>query len=97
MNGIVKVQFIGEPAIDEGGPCKEFFFLVHKHMKQSSSLFTEPPNNRGFVHNAMALQREEYLHYGIILALSVLQGSLGPVMFAAPIVWQTRFSLSVRQ
>ena len=34
----------------------------------------------------MALQREEYLHYGIISALSVLQGSPGPVMFAAPIV-----------
>lgn len=66
-------------------------------MQQSSSLFTGPPNNRRFVHNAMALQREEYLQYGIILALSVLQGSLGPVMFAAPIVWQTKFSLSVRQ
>ena len=34
----------------------------------------------------MALQREEYLHYGIISALSVLQGSPGPVMFAAPVV-----------
>ena len=33
----------------------------------------------------MALQREEYLHYGIISALSVLQGSPGPVMFAAPV------------
>ena len=35
LNGIVTVQFIGEPAVDEGGPRKEFFFLVHKHMQQS--------------------------------------------------------------
>lgn len=53
-------------------------------MQQSSSLITGPSSNLRFVHNAMALQREEYLHYGIISALSVLQGSPGPVMFAAP-------------
>ena len=55
-------------------------------MQQSSSLFTGPPRNRRFVRKVMALQREEYLHYGIISALSVLRGSPGPVMFAAPIV-----------
>ena len=41
LNGIVTVQFIGEPAVDEGGPRKELFFLVHKHMQQLSSLFTQ--------------------------------------------------------
>ena len=46
LNGIVTVQFIGEPAVDEGGPRKEFFFLVYKHMQQSSSLFTGPPTSR---------------------------------------------------
>ena len=34
----------------------------------------------------MALPREDYLHCGIISALSVLQGSHGLVMFAALIV-----------
>ena len=86
LNGIVTVQFIGEPAVDEGGPRKEFFFLVHKHMQQLSSLFTGPPTSRRFVHNMIALQREEYLHYGVISALSLYQGSPGPAMFAAPIV-----------
>lgn len=62
------------------------FFLVHKHMQQSSSLFTGSPSNRRFVRNVMALQREVYLRYGIISSPSVLQGSPGPVMFAAPIV-----------
>ena len=62
------------------------FLLVHKQMQQSSSLITGPSSNHRFVHNAMALQSVEYLHYGIISALSVLQGSPGPVMFAAPSV-----------
>lgn len=34
LSGLVTVQFIGEPAVDEGGPRKEFFYLVHKHMQQ---------------------------------------------------------------
>eukprot|EP00794_Sanderia_malayensis_P008464 gene8464-9371_t len=38
-NGMVRVQFIGEPAVDEGGPRKELFFLIHRHM-QISCLFT---------------------------------------------------------
>ena len=52
-------------------------------MQQSSSLFTGSPAP---VHNMIALQREEYLHYGVTSALSVYQGSLGPAMFAAPVV-----------
>ena len=55
-------------------------------MQQSSSLFTGSPAPVRFVHNMIALQREEYLHYGVTSALSVYQGSLGPAMFAAPVV-----------
>ena len=55
-------------------------------MQQLSSLFTGPPISRRFVHNMIALQRDEYLHYGIISAPSLFQGSPGPAMFAAPIV-----------
>ena len=34
----------------------------------------------------IVLQREEYLHYSVISALSVYQGSPGHAMLAAPIV-----------
>jgi len=33
--GAVNVQFIGEPAVDEGGPRKELFYLIHRHMQTS--------------------------------------------------------------
>ena len=54
LNGIVTVLFMREPAVDEGGPRKEFFFLIHKYMQQLSSLFTGPPVTRRFVHNMIA-------------------------------------------
>ena len=84
-SGTVNVHFIGEPAVDEGGPRKELFFLFHRHM-QTSSLFTGQATNRSFAHNVMALQKEEYYYYGIISALSILQGSPGPVIFSSPVV-----------
>ena len=72
LNGLVTVQFIGESAVDEGGLRKEFFYLIHKHMQQVSSLFGGPPRCRRFTHNVVALHREEYNIYGIISALSLL-------------------------
>ena len=50
LTGLVTVQFIGEPAIGERGPWKEFFYLIHKHMQQVSSLFEGPPRCWRFTH-----------------------------------------------
>ena len=32
LNKLIKVQFVGEPAVDEGGPRNEFFSLLHKEI-----------------------------------------------------------------
>ncbi|KAK3701595.1 hypothetical protein QZH41_007413 [Actinostola sp. cb2023] len=53
-------------------------------MMQTSSLFTGETYCRSFAHNVIALQKEEYYFYGVISALSVLQGSPGPTIFFAP-------------
>jgi hypothetical protein len=82
---MVNVHFIGEPAVDQGGPRKEYFFLVHKHM-QTSCLFNGPPKRRTFAHNIIALHNEEYYNYGMVSAFSILQGSPGPTMFASSVV-----------
>ena len=55
-------------------------------MQQVSGLFEGSSRSRSFTHNVMALQRDEYVIYGIISALSLLQGSPGPTMFSVPIV-----------
>ena len=71
--------------MDEGGPRKELFYLIHRHT-QTSGLFTGEPNNRSFTHNIMALQREKFYYYGFLSTLSIVQGSPGPTMFCTPVV-----------
>ncbi len=31
----LKVQFVGEPAVDHDGPSREFFSLINQHMQRS--------------------------------------------------------------
>lgn len=38
MNKLIKVQFVGEPAVDQGGPRNEFSPLLHKEISSSSLL-----------------------------------------------------------
>ena len=60
INKLIKVQFIGEPAVDEGGPRNEYFSLLHREMA-SSSLFVGEPGSKCFNHNIIALEQKEYL------------------------------------
>lgn len=71
LNKIIKVQFIGEPAVDEGGPRNEFFSLLHREMA-SSSLFFGEPGSKCFNHNVIALEQNEYLFYGQLCSLGIL-------------------------
>ena len=32
LNNIIKVQFVGEPAVDQGGSRNEFFSLLHREV-----------------------------------------------------------------
>ena len=52
----IRVRFIGEPAIDEGGPRREFFMLLMGAVGNSSSLLDGPPNRRVIRHNTSAFQ-----------------------------------------
>ena len=35
----LKVTFIGEPAVDAGGPLREYFHLLLRELAENSSLF----------------------------------------------------------
>ena len=59
LNKLIKVQFIGEPAVDEGGQRNEFFSLLHREVA-SSSLFFGEPSSKCFNHNVIALEQKEY-------------------------------------
>ena len=45
------VRFLGEPAVDAGGPQREFFQLFLQELKTTGSLFHHTPDGLIFAHN----------------------------------------------
>ena len=52
----IRVRFLGEPGIDDGGPRREFFMLLLGAIANNSSLLYGPPNRRVLRHNTTAFQ-----------------------------------------
>ena len=82
----LNVQFIGEDAHDAGGPSREFFRLVSKHMCEDGSLFAGPSTERTLVHNVLALESKDYLIVGRLIALSLIYGGPSPHFFSSAVV-----------
>ena len=80
----LKVRFLGEPAVDEGGPRREFFRLLYNAMGQSSAMFQMLPNGRGITlnHNIPSLAAGRYATCGTIPALGLLYGTEAPNCFS---------------
>ena len=75
----MKVQFVGESAIDEGGPRRDLFCFVD-HMVSNKSMQGED-DQKTFLHNKVLLQNNEYHLYGKCVVMALLRGSLGPLVF----------------
>ena len=80
-----RVRFLGEPAVDTGGPRREFFQLFLQEMKTTASLFDRTPNGLIFAHNITALSRGDFRVAGKIVAASILLGGPPPVCFIHPV------------
>ena len=52
----IRVRFVGEPAVDEGGPRREFFMLLMNAIANNGSLLQGPPERRLLRHNTGAFQ-----------------------------------------
>ena len=52
----IKINFLGEPAIDYGGPTREFFSLLLKEIENNNSLLDGCHNRRILRHNSTAIQ-----------------------------------------
>ena len=74
----LKVTFVGEAAIDDGGPLREFFSEVQDAMFNSGSLFQGESHKRSVVHNVSALCNNEFKVAGNIIAMSLVQGGKSP-------------------
>ena len=52
----LEIKFISEPAIDEGGPTREFLRLLMRSIDTNALYLDGAPNHRVPRHNAIAVQ-----------------------------------------
>ena len=52
----IRVTFLGESAVDDGGPRREYFMLLMGSIFNNNNLLEGPVNQRILRHNTTALQ-----------------------------------------
>lgn len=81
VNKMLKIIFVGEAALDEGGPRREFFHLLMREIFKSS-LFSGFPSNVVPVHNIKAVSNNTYFVIGKMISTCIIQGGEVPACFA---------------
>ena len=76
------VTFLGEPAVDAGGPLREFFRLLLGEISSNSMLFCGEETARIPMHNVLELSKQTFRYVGQIIAASLLNGGPSPGFFA---------------
>lgn len=79
------IIFIGEPAVDDGGPLREFLYRVIVALANNDMLFSGPIKSRVPRHNLVELQKKTYFHVGVIIALSLIYGGPAPQFFSSAV------------
>lgn len=85
VSKMLKVVFIGDASVDEGGPRREFFQLLMKESFSLSGLFAGWPSNVVPIHNVEAVTSNKYFIVGKMIATCLIQGGQPPVCFAPAI------------
>ena len=81
----LRVTFVGEPAIDDGGPMREFLRLLLGAVISNNSLFSGDVDCRHLRHNIIELSKKTYFYVGQMLSMSLIHGGPMPSFFADPI------------
>ena len=78
----LRVIFLGEPAIDVGGPMREYLHLLIATIARKNSWFCGRADARVPMHSVMELEKQTFLYIGKIIALSLLYGGPAPAFFS---------------
>lgn len=78
----VRITYQNDPAIDNGGPKREFFYLLLREIASKNSIFCGPDDSRCVAHNMVELDKKTYYHVGKMMALSIIYGGPAPKFFA---------------
>lgn len=82
----MSVEFIGESAVDTGGPTREMFSLVYKQVI-SGKLTRGSYPNMTFSHDQGALMAGEYKAFGKLTALAFLNRANTPHFFSPTVAY----------
>ncbi len=72
----LKVTFVGEPAVDDGGPLREFFHLLVKNLSEENKLLCGPYDCRTPRKNIVEFQKNSFFQLGKMIAMTLVHGGL---------------------
>ncbi len=81
----MRVTFVGEPAVDAGGPMCEYLHILMSAIAKNNSIFCGDETHRVPVHSVVELEKKTFIYIGSIFALSFIHGGPSP-NFLAPSV-----------
>ena len=71
------MTFVGEEAVDDGGPYREFFSLALQEKTADGTIFQGPQHSRFFMHNVQGLTSRKFFYAGMLAAVSFANGGPG--------------------
>ena len=92
----VRVTFLGDAGVDEGGPGREYFYLTLQCIAEDNSIFQGPCERRSFKHNPQALLERKYYYAGQLIALSLANGGPGFPCLSEAVYSYLCYGLNVR-
>ncbi len=72
-----RIQYIGEEAVDAGGPKKEFYTLLFEDVKKYL-LCTRDGISFTFLHNIEKIRNGDFLVFSNLVAIALLEQCSGP-------------------
>lgn len=82
----IRVLFVGEPAVDDGGPLREFLHLLMGEIATNNSLFCGQEDCRVPLPNMLGLEKLTFKHIGEMIAVSIIHGGPAPNFLAQSVV-----------
>ena len=73
----MRITFVGEEAVNDGGPRREFFTLALQEMAKDGNILQGPEYSRILIHNVRALASRKFFCAGMLVAVSLTNGGPG--------------------
>lgn len=87
------ISFVGEPAVDEGRPFREFLHLLIGSIATNNSLFCGKDDCQVSAPNMVELTNKTHLHVGEMIAVSLVHGDPARVFFTPSLADYILYSL----